>query len=320
MGEAAATNLSMGGSFSVDSVPSLEGQVVVIVGASSGIGLENARQMASKGAHVFMGCRTASKALPLVEQIKAQTGNEKVEFLEIDLLSFASVIAFAKAFLARNLPLHVLLNNAGVASPGWKISDDGYESTMQTNHLSLFLVTQLLLPVIRKSAPSRIVFCSSEAHRYARGPLPLDVAQLNDQSTFGIGMARYAHTKLCNVYTTLELSRRLADEEVYVTANHPGAVDTGIANPGKERSVVARVLYVPISFLFMKSPEAGSMNNLYLSASPDVVTHNLRGAYVSGNQKVIAPHIPNPSQQTELWDWSNAQLKAKLGDQYTPAI
>eukprot|EP00300_Choanocystis_sp_HF-7_P012258 c17810_g1_i3.p1 GENE.c17810_g1_i3~~c17810_g1_i3.p1 ORF type:complete len:227 (+),score=56.50 c17810_g1_i3:47-727(+) len=218
----------MGARFSLEDVPSMEGKVVVVIGASSGIGLANARQMARKGAHVIMGCRSAEKALPLVEQIKRETSNDKVEFLEIDLLSLASVVSFAKAFIAKKLPLHVLLNNAAIVFAEFKVTADGYETTMQTNHISLFLATQLLLPILRESAPARIVFCTAEGHRLPRNRIPLTIEEINNKATFGSGFMRYCHTKLCNVYTMLELSRRLSNEAVYVNSDHPGVVNTGV--------------------------------------------------------------------------------------------
>lgn len=146
----------------------LAGRVALITGANTGIGLVTARELAARGAHVFIACRSVEKGQAAVDEIRNTTGNEKVELLALDLGDFASIRVCAEQFLSRNLPLHLLINNAGL-SGAKGMTKSGFELAFGTNHIGPFLFTQLLLDRIKQSAPARIVTIASRAHTRMSG-------------------------------------------------------------------------------------------------------------------------------------------------------
>jgi NAD(P)-dependent dehydrogenase (short-subunit alcohol dehydrogenase family) len=209
-------------------------------------------ELAKKNAHVIIASRTPSKGQAAVDEIKAETKNEKVEFMQLDLLTLASVTNFVNEFKAKNLQLHLLLNNAGVMSCPFALSEDGYESQFATNHVSSehkrekrdvtgtvilntfycnyliksqlapFYLTTQLLPILEQSQPSRIVNVSSMAHKaiYFHG---LSLDKLNDKSKYNENIA-YGRSKTCNILFTRELSDRLEKKGVKVCKNEDSAL------------------------------------------------------------------------------------------------
>merc|ERR1711962_1382109 len=213
----------------------LEGKLVVITGANCGIGLETARDLAARGARVILGCRSKQRGEIAVKDIIDSTGNSGVEMLELDLLSLESVRRFAQLVAARNQPLHILINNAGIADGkglhSWAVgrshlSKDGLEIVTQTNHLSHFLLTNLLKDKLQAAGNSRVINVSSLAG--CGGKLDLNnVNHEKDSSTTMLKM-NYHNSKLMNMLFTKELSKRWANIGVTSYSLHPGFVRTEI--------------------------------------------------------------------------------------------
>lgn len=202
----------------------LAGQVALVTGANTGIGLVTARELAARGARVFIACRNADAAQRALEQIRAASGNAQVEALALDLGDFASVRRCAQDFLARELPLHLLINNAGLAG-GRGLTASGFELAFGTNHVGPFLLTQLLRARIEASAPARIVTVASDAHY--RAP-PIDWEALRQPTRSRTGLAEYCTSKLANVLFSAELGRQLAGSGVHTYALHPGVVASDV--------------------------------------------------------------------------------------------
>ena len=239
----------------------IDGKTCIITGASSGIGKASAEQLAAMGAHVVMVCRSQEKGERAKAEVEAKSGSKSVELMSADLASLASVRAFAEAYAKSHDSLHVLLNNAGVARPLRSLTIDGFETTFQVNYLSHFLLTNLLLPILKKDAPSRIVNVSSVAHYGGH----LNFEDLQMEKGYGV-MRAYSQSKLALVLFTHELARRLQGTGVTANCLHPGAVATNIwgdwLGPAAFLGKVTR--------LFMLSPEKGAKTQVYLSSSPDV--------------------------------------------------
>ncbi|MBX3209360.1 MAG: SDR family NAD(P)-dependent oxidoreductase, partial [Labilithrix sp.] len=197
---------------------SLEDRNVVVTGASTGIGRITAETLAKRGAKVILACRSEDKTRPVIDAITAAGG--RAEFLPLDLGDLASVRAAARTLLDRGDPIHVLVNNAGVAASRG-VTKDGFEIAFGTNHLGHFLFTTLLLPRLRESAPARIVNVASKAHYRARG-VPFDSLRAPTKSA--TGWPEYTTSKLCNVLFTRELARGRAGEGVTSYAVHPGVI------------------------------------------------------------------------------------------------
>ncbi len=237
----------------------LSGRVALITGANTGIGLVAARELARQGAHLFITCRDLATAHKALDDIRTTSGNPKVEALTLDLGDFTSVRVGARTFLARGLPLHLLVNNAGLAGAGG-ITASGFERAFGVNHMGHFLLTQLLLDRIKASAPARIVTVASRAHYRASG---LDWEALRQPTQSRTAITEYSNSKLANVLFSAELGRRLANSGVTTYALHPGVVASDVwrAVPWPIR---------PLMKLGMISTEQGAVTTLHCATAPQL--------------------------------------------------
>jgi NAD(P)-dependent dehydrogenase (short-subunit alcohol dehydrogenase family) len=234
------------------------GKVCIVTGANTGIGKETALGLARLGATVVLVCRDRQRGEEAQRDIKQKTGNNNVELMLCDLSSQRSITQFTTEFEQRHDRLDVLVNNAGVVLRGHSMTEDGVESTFAINHLGYFLITNLLLDLLKKSAPSRIVNVASAAHHYGK----LDVNSWptgRDYSTFGA----YANSKLANVLFTHELARRLIGTSVTANCLHPGPVGTNLFR-GLPKFLQTLIKLITIS------PERGARTSIYLASSPKV--------------------------------------------------
>ncbi|KAG2186163.1 hypothetical protein INT43_002601 [Umbelopsis isabellina] len=301
----------MGRNFNLDEIPDMTGKVCIVTGGNTGIGKICVQELAKKNAHVIVASRTPSKGQAVVDEVKESTKNDKVEFMQLDLLSLSSVSAFIQSFKDKNLPLHLLLNNAGVMSCPFTLSEDGIEAQFATNHVAHYYLTTQLLPILEKSQPSRVVNVSSLAHKYIFwNGLVLD--DMNDESKYNKHMA-YGRSKAANILFTRELTRKLEDsgdkyKNVYVNTNHPGAVSTELTrhNESMTMSVMRRLFFI--------APEDGAKTQLYLATSPEIEKKNIKGKYFVpyGDESVPNKHAASQENQTKLWDFTENLLKEKV--------
>jgi retinol dehydrogenase-12 len=255
---------------------SLRGRVHLVTGANTGIGRATATELARRGARVLMACRSPERSQPILDEIKRETGNDTVELIDLDLASFASIRRAADALLARDLPLHVLINNAGVVARG--LTADGFELVFGVNHLGHFLLTNLLLQRLRASAPARVVTVSSQAHYQARG---IDFEAVRRSTASITAVREYEVSKLANVLFSAELARRTAGSGVSTYALHPGVIASEIWRrlPWPVR---------PIALSFMKSVQDGARTSL------DCATNPARAAETGLYYDECAPKEPSP--------------------------
>jgi NAD(P)-dependent dehydrogenase (short-subunit alcohol dehydrogenase family) len=283
----------------------MEGKVCVVTGANSGIGLETARALARMGATVLMAARDRARGEAALEKIRRSTGSDKIELLELDLASFASVRAAAGEVLARHARLDVLVNNAGLILSKRTETKDGIEATFGINHLGHFLFTNLLLERLQKSAPARILNVSSEAHRRAPG---LDWEDLDARRGYD-GFLAYARSKLANILFTLELARRLDGTRVTANALHPGVVRTRFARDGDASGLVA--IFFRLAAPFLLSPVKGARTSIYLASAPEV--ESVSGRYFVRCREVApSPAARDAEAARKLWEIS--ERLAGLGD------
>jgi retinol dehydrogenase-12 len=279
----------------MSTLPNLAGKVALVTGANTGIGRVTATELARAGAHVILACRSAAKTEPVVADIRAETGSDKVEFAALDLASLASVRTCAGDFLRRDLPLHILVNNAGLAGQRG-LTADGFELTFGVNHLGHFLLTRLLLERLEASAPARVVTVSSKAH-FRTSAIAWE--RLREPTRTLTGMDEYGVSKLANILFTAELARR-AGAGVTTYALHPGVIASDIW-----RRVPAPLRV--IAKAFMRSPEEGARTSLHCATAPALAGET--GQYYDDCQ----PRKPSRAAQdaqlaAELWsrslDWS----------------
>ena len=272
----------------------LTGRVALVTGANTGIGFVTALELASRGAHVFIACRSIEKGQTAVDEIRKSTGNNKVELLALDLGDFDSIRACAAAFLARDLPLHLLINNAGLAGAKGK-TKSGFELAFGTNHIGPFLLTQLLLDRIKHSAPARIVTVASRAHTRVSGINWDDVQQPTKGKA---GLVEYGISKLANVLFSAELGRKLAGTGVTTYSLHPGVVATDVW-----REVPAFIR--PLIKLMMISTHEGAATTLYCATS--LYVNNETGLYYDKCRVKTPSKISQDAMlAAELWQRSEA--------------
>jgi retinol dehydrogenase 12 len=272
--------------------PAISDRTFLVTGGNTGIGLAIATALAAGGGRVYIACRDTARAEAAVAAITSATGSAAVWSLSLDLASLNAVRACAEAFLARDEPLNVLVNNAGVLGAGG-LTADGFERHFGINHLGHFAFTMLLLDRLKASGPgSRVVTVSSKGHYAAKR---IDWAALQRKtSTFG-GMREYPVSKLCNVLFTQELARRLggADADVTTYAMSPGAVASDIWRhvPWPLRPLMTRR---------MLSTEQGAFSPLHCATSPAAASQS--GLYYDRTAVVQEPSaVATPELAELLW-------------------
>jgi NAD(P)-dependent dehydrogenase (short-subunit alcohol dehydrogenase family) len=264
-------------------------KIAIVTGSNTGIGKATAVGLAKAGAQVVIAVRDTAKGDAARAEIVAETGNESTLVLPLDLGDFASIRSFVAAFSKRFDRLDVLVNNAGVTMRERTTTKDGFESTFGVNHLGTALLTRELLPLLEKSAPSRVVIVSSDLHY--RGKMQWDDLQQTKGSFRGL--AAYNQSKLANVLFSNALAKRLEGKGVTVNALHPGVVATDLLR-GYPKAVAA------VAKLFMLTPERGAACSLYVATSPEVASTT--GAYFEKSKpKTASSDARDVAQQERLW-------------------
>jgi NAD(P)-dependent dehydrogenase (short-subunit alcohol dehydrogenase family) len=243
----------------------ISGKTCLITGANSGIGRVTARVIAEMGARLTIVCRSRERGAPALEEIKRASGNPSVELMTCDFSSQNQIRRLAEEFKSKHDRLDILVNNAGLMMNKRVLTEDGLETTFAVNHLGYFLLTNLLLDLIKRSAPARIVNVASLAHR--GGYINFD--DLQSERGFS-SMPVYRQSKLANILFTYELARRLEGTGITVNCLHPGIIATGIARrfPWFIRAALK---------LFFTGVEQGAETSIYLATSPEV--ENITGKY-----------------------------------------
>ena len=277
----------------------MKNKICLITGATSGIGQAAATSIAQSGATVIVAGRDKERARATVAQIQNETGNPNVDYLLADLSVQAQVRKLAEEFKSRYARLDVLVNNAAAIFFRRKLSTDGIEMTFAVNHLAYFLLTDLLLDTLKASATARIVNVASNSH-YGKH---LDFDNLELKRGYWAGKA-YGRSKLCNLYFTYELARRLAGTGVTVNAMHPGFVATNMA---ANNGWIVR-LFLPLVHRNSLTPEQGASTAVYLASSPDV--KGITGKYFLREREVASDPISyDEAAAKRLWDVSEKMTR-----------
>ena len=271
----------------------IQRKTVLVTGATNGIGLVTALELARMGAHVTIISRNASKCALVAEEIKSKTGNQ-VEFIAEDLSTLAGIKRAANQFSEHHKILDVLVNNAGGLYLKRSVTPDGFEMTFALNHLNYFLLSNLLLPNLKASSSARVVNVASGSHMGEK----IDFDDLQSEKHYA-GFRAYGQSKLANILFTYELARRLEGSGVTVNVLHPGYVDTGIPLNNGILGIIAK-LYAS---LFAQTPEEGARTSIYLASSPEV--QGVSGKYfVNCTSVESSPEIYDKLAAEKLWQIS----------------
>jgi NAD(P)-dependent dehydrogenase (short-subunit alcohol dehydrogenase family) len=274
----------------------MDGKICMVTGANSGIGKATALGLAQLGATVVIVSRDRARGEAARDEIRAKSGNTNIDLLLADLSSQQSIHQLAEQYRQRYTHLHVLINNAGAFNLSRRVTIDGMEMTFAVNQLAPFLLTNLLLDVIKASVPARIVNVSSDSHE-------VGYIKLEDlQSEQGYRpMRTYGQSKLAVVLFSYELAHRLEGTGVTVNCLHPGFVATNIAQ-GNLPPVLRPVTKFILS-IFGISPQEGAKTSIYLASSPEV--EGVTGKYfVKSIPKRSAQISYDTSLQNRLWEES----------------
>ena len=234
---------------------------VLITGATSGIGEATAIDLAKQGANIFFIARNNLKAQNLSDKIEFISG-KRPKFFIADLASLKNIKDAALEFISLDIPLHVLLNNAGLINNNRKETVDGFEEVFSINHLAYFYLTHLLLDKLKEDSPSRIINVSSGAHAFVKGFNFHDVHSLTEYKPFKV----YGYSKLANILFTKKLAQILDKDNITVNCLHPGVVGTSF---GQNNGILQKILFY-IAKPFMRSSEKGAESSIYLCSSSNV--------------------------------------------------
>ncbi|XP_059222321.1 retinol dehydrogenase 13-like, partial [Stomoxys calcitrans] len=269
----------------------IDGKVVIVTGCNTGIGKEIALELAKRGGRVYMACRDEQKCEKARQELIELTGNTNVFNRTLNLASLQSVRDFVAKFKEEENRLDILINNAGIMGTPYQLTEDGYEQQFAVNHLGHFLLTNLLLDMLKASAPSRIVVVSSVAYRV--GQIQKD--DINSEKSYGFFKA-YGQSKLANILFTRKLAAMLknSNDKVDVNCLHPGSVQSEITRNNTFMSIVNAIG----SKLVLRSTKGGAQTAIYLALDPD-----LEGASGGYYDNMTLTALQKKAQDDKMADW-----------------
>ncbi|XP_056129174.1 retinol dehydrogenase 11 [Lampris incognitus] len=258
----------------------LRGKTAIVTGGNTGIGKFIALDFAQRGARVILACRNEARGNAALKEIQERTGNTNVHLRLLDTSSLESIRAFADKIIKEEKALHILVNNAGVSGLPRGITKEGLEVTFATNHLGPFLLTNLLIDLMKCSAPARIVNVASVTHWKG----VVNVSHFRGENLTNKMDSVYNHTKLHNVICTNELARRLQGTGVTANSVHPGVVMTEVM---RHYSLFVRFLFNLIGMFFFKSAEEGAVSPIYCAIAEE--TEGITGKYFDSDCSLVLP-------------------------------
>ncbi len=281
----------------LNDMPGLEGKVAIVTGSNVGLGLNSVKALASKGAQVVMACRNLSKAEAALKEVLAEQPNAKVEVMQLDNASQASVKAFADAFKAKYDQLDILMNNAGVMAIPRQLTEDGFEMQLGTNHLGHFALTGHLNELLAKTPGSRVHCTSSSAAFNAK----LNLDDLMGEKKYGRWTA-YGQSKLANAAFATELNRRFkaAGQDTIANSSHPGLVMGNLQTESLSQSdspLMERIAYKVFGKLIAQDVSMGMLPQLYGATATDA-----KGGVFYGPKKRRLTGHPGEQQCNKVLD------------------
>lgn len=276
----------------------LNDKTVVITGANTGIGKETALDLAKRGARVIMACRDMEKAQTALKEVIEGSGNQNVIVMKLDLSDTKSIREFAETINKEEAKLNILINNAGVMVCPYGKTADGFEMQMGVNHIGHFLLTNLLIDLIKRSTPARIITVSSMAHTWGT----INLEDINSENNYDKKKA-YSQSKLANILFTRSLAKKLQGTGVTAYALHPGVVKTDLWRHLNGPQQVVMKLISP----FTKNSIQGAQTTIYCAVEPSLETES--GGYYSDCATATCSNAAmNDETAEKLWELSCKML------------
>ena len=286
----------------------LDGKTALVTGGTSGIGFYTASTLAKTGASVYITGRDTKRGHEAEHQMRAAAGRKNVHFIQADASTVGGNQELARCILAETGRLHILVNNVGgLYNDRWE-TDDGYEATLAMNFVGPFALTEALLPVLRQSAPARILNVTSAGYTMWKGDLFADIQSWGNYS----GFDAYNRSKYLNLLWTFALVRRLEDSGVTANALHPGTAWTAMTQSNQLRLLPPNMrLFWPVFRIIQRvgSPEKVARTSIYLASAPEVA--NITGQYFesSTHPKQLGPEIINGAKQESTWELGTSLVR-----------
>ncbi|KIK55258.1 hypothetical protein GYMLUDRAFT_47987 [Collybiopsis luxurians FD-317 M1] len=310
MGHYISHNFPPKPTWSFDKIPDLTGQVIIVTGSNTGIGKVVAEQLLKHNAKVYMAVRSQEKAEAAIKDLKEKTGKEAI-FLKLDLNDLTTIKPSVEEFLRKETKLHVLINNAGVASPPIdQVTAQGFDLQFGVNTLGPFFFTKLLLPILTSTAETtpnkhvRVVHVSSYAHHFFP---KLDFNTFKDGPARRKmqGMLLYGQSKTGNILFSNELAKRYGEKGIVSISLHPGSVRSELGRHGPE--LVMRFIHWALFY----PEEFGGLGPLYAATAPECDEYN--GKYLTAWARYDAeepnPKVRDPDLAKELWEYMEEQVR-----------
>ncbi|KAH6679517.1 hypothetical protein B0J14DRAFT_299408 [Halenospora varia] len=313
-------------SFNPFSLPDLTGKVFLITGGNAGIGQQTILYLVQKNAIIYMGCRSSTKGQAAVDTIKQAVPTAQVHLLILDHMDLSSVVAAARTFISKETRLHGLINNAGIMALPLEMSKDGWESQWQTNYISHFLLTQLLLPTMLATAKVsqqgdvRIVNVTSVGHSYFAPKVGIDFQDINQERGSGGIWSRYGQSKLANILHAKELDRlhgpngvKKGEGEIWTAAVHPGNIYTDLSKNatymGINSPLVVKFLNLVGAFIPVQQ---GAYTSVFCAASAEMKASMSGGYFVPlGRLSKPSKNAQDAEMATRLWEWTIDELSTR---------
>ena len=275
---------------------------MIITGANSGIGKETAVDLAKRGGKIYMACRDIKRGEDALREIKERSGSDNVHFLQLDLASLDSVREFSTKFHKLEKQLHILINNAGImACPEGK-TKDGFEMQIGTNHIGHFLLTNLLLDLLKAAAPSRIVVVSSIGHKWTKFNKENFLSKISYNA-----YNAYFHSKLANNLFTHELAKKLQGTSMTANCLHPGIILTEL-DRFLPFATLTRKYTEWFAKLIFNTPDEGAQTSIYVAVDPDL--NEVSGKYFVDCEMANASAESTNDELAE-WLWKKSEQLVK---------
>lgn len=283
-------------------------RIVLITGSSDGIGKETAKELAVKGFRVIMHGRDPEKTKRACEEVRKISGNEDVEYVLGDLMDMANVKKFAEEIKNRVDHLDVLINNAGAQFAAKQLTADGHERTMAVNVLSPYLLTTLLMDLLRKSESARVITVASSAYKMISRP---DFDNIDSQKGYSLQQV-YGTSKLYAIWMMWHYAKeaqRMGIDNVTFNITHPGSVKTSLARDAAAGNFVYRIITILWGMFMSNSIEAGAFGSVWLATSPEMERVNGKFIGPKGEEKVSRKYW-SEENEARIWDWCVQESKA----------